>query len=83
MQSPHRLLFVCLDTDHLNAQPRLSLKSFAKTPVIKGISRNPSDIGRESNKLCGIAVMMFDASKDTRGEEARKLVKLVTNALRG
>ena len=37
----------------------------------------------ESGKLCGIAVMMFDAAKDRRGEEARKLVKLVANALRG
>lgn len=37
----------------------------------------------KSGKLCGIAVMMFDAAKDHRGEEARKLVKLVASALRG
>jgi len=37
----------------------------------------------ESGRLCGIAVMMFDASKDQQGKEARKLVKLVADGLRG
>lgn len=36
----------------------------------------------ENAKLCGIAIMMFDAAKDHRGREARKLVKLVASALR-
>ena len=37
----------------------------------------------ESDRLCGISLMMFDAAKDHDGKEARKLVKLVTHALRG
>ncbi len=35
----------------------------------------------QSKKLCGIAIMMFDAAKDADGKEARKVVKLVTAAL--
>jgi len=37
----------------------------------------------ESDRLCGISVMMFDPAKDHDGKEARKLIKLVANALRG
>jgi arginase family enzyme len=34
-----------------------------------------------SGKLCGVALMVFDAAKDADGSQARRIVELVTGAL--
>lgn len=36
----------------------------------------------KSGKLCGIAVMVFNAAKDPKGVEARKVVRLISDVLR-
>jgi arginase len=75
-------IFLHVDIDVLDA----SVVSAQALAVPDGLSseefQKTLHILAESDKLCGIAVMMFDASKDHGGNEARKLVKLVTDALR-
>jgi arginase len=76
-------IFLHVDIDVLDA----SVISAQALTVPDGLSskefQKTLQVLVESNKLCGIAVMMFDAPKDHGGKEARKLVNLVTNALRG
>jgi arginase family enzyme len=35
-----------------------------------------------SGRLCGMAIMVFNAAKDPEGVEARKVVRLVADVLR-
>lgn len=76
-------IFLHVDLDVLDE----SVISAQALPVPDGLSstefQETLQMLARSNKLCGIAIMMFDPSKDHGGKEARKLVELVTNALQG
>lgn len=66
-----------LDETEMSAQSQpvrdgLSIHEFQKT--LQAIVK--------SGKLCGIAIMVFNAIKDTKGLEARKVVRLVADVLR-
>jgi len=50
----------------------LSMGEFQET--LQGLVR--------SGRLCGIAIMVFNAAKDPKGMEARKVVRLITDILR-
>jgi len=50
----------------------LSMLEFQKT--LQGLVR--------SGRLCGVAIMVFNAAKDPKGMEARKVVRLITDILR-
>ena len=54
-------------------------------PVPDGLSKEEFQstlkVLAKSGKLCGLALMVFDAAKDPDGSQARKIVNLVTEAL--
>jgi len=66
-----------LDETEMSAQSLpvrngLSMREFQKT--LKAIVK--------SGKLCGMAIMVFNAAKDPEGVEARKVVRLIADVLR-
>jgi arginase family enzyme len=54
-------------------------------PVPDGLSKEEFQSALKvlvrSGKLCGVALMVFDAAKDADGSQARRIVELVTGAL--
>jgi len=71
-------LYVHIDLDVLDE----SVVSALGLPVPDGLSasefKNTLRVLFASRKLCGVALMVFDAAKDPDGKEARKIVKLIT-----
>lgn len=74
-------LYVHVDLDVLDE----SVVSALGLPVPDGLSESEfKDTLRVlfgSGKLCGVALMVFDAAKDPNAKEARKVVKLIASAL--
>ena len=77
-----RNLYVHVDLDVLDeaemsalslpAQDGLSIREFQET--LQALVK--------SGKLCGMAIMVFNAAKDPKGVEARKVVRLIADVLR-
>lgn len=76
-----RNVYVHVDLDVLD-EADMSAQSL---PVQDGLSmrefRETLQALVKSGKLCGIAVMVFNAAKDPKGVEARKVVRLIADVL--
>ena len=82
LESRCRNLYVHVDLDVLDeaemsalslpAQDGLSIREFQET--LQALVK--------SGKLCGMAIMVFNAAKDPKGVEARKVVRLIADVLR-
>jgi arginase len=74
-------LYIHVDLDVMDE----SVFSAQGLPVPDGLTKiefqSTLKVLTRSPKLCGIAIMVFDASKDPHGREAKKVVELVTDAL--
>jgi len=81
LESKCEHLYVHVDLDVLDE----SVVSAHGLPVPDGLTKiefqNTLKVLAKSPKLRGIAVMVFDAAKDPHGREAKKVVKLVIDAL--
>jgi len=75
-------IYVHIDLDVLDG----TVISAQALPVTDGLSTSEFQKTLQalvkSKQLCGIAIMVFNAAKDSEGKEARKVVKLVSDALR-
>jgi len=75
-------VYVHVDLDVLD-ETEMSAQSL---PVLDGLSmrefRKTLQALVESGKLCGMAIMVFNAAKDPKGVEARKVVRLIADVLR-
>jgi arginase len=82
LESKCDCLYLHVDLDVLDE----SVFSAAGLPVPDGLSRGEfQSIFRalaKSGKLCGVALAAFDAAKDSEGSQARRIVKLVSEALK-
>ncbi len=76
-----RNLYVHVDLDVLD-EAEVSAQSL---PVQDGLSMHEFQETIQtlvkSRKLCGMAIMVFNAAKDPKGVEARKIVRLITDVL--
>jgi len=61
-----------MSAQSLPARDGLSMGEFQKT--LQALVR--------SGRLCGMAIMVFNAAKDPKGVEARKVVRLIAEVLR-
>jgi arginase len=81
LESKCGCLYLHIDLDVLDT----SVFSAQGLPVPDGLSKeefqNTLKILARSGKLCGVALMVFDAARDVNGSQARKIVELVTGAL--
>jgi len=77
-----RNLYVHVDLDVLD-EAEMSAQSL---PVQDGLSMREFQETLQalvkSGKLCGMAIMVFNAAKDPKGVEARKVVRLIADVLR-
>jgi len=75
-------VYVHVDLDVLD-ETAMSAQSY---PVGDGLSMHESQETLQglvrSGKLCGMAIMVFNAAKDPKGVEARKVVRLIADVLR-
>jgi arginase len=81
LESKCGYLYLHIDLDVLDT----SVFSAQGLPVPDGLSKEEFQstlrILVRSGKLCGVALMVFDAAKDADGSQARRIVELVTGAL--
>ena len=74
-------LYLHIDLDVLDP----SVFSAQGLPVPDGLSKEEFQstlkVLVKSGKLCGVALMVFDAAKDADGSQAKRIVELVTGAL--
>ena len=75
-------IYVHVDLDVLD-ETEMSAQSL---PVRDGLSMREFQETLQalvkSGRLCGMAIMVFNAAKDTKGVEARKVVRLIADVLR-
>jgi arginase len=81
LQSKCDCVYLHIDLDVLDE----SVFSAQGLPVPDGLSKeefqNTLKVLVKSGKLCGLALMVFDAAKDADGSQAKRIVELVTGAL--
>jgi arginase len=81
LESKCGCLYLHIDLDVLDT----SVFSAQGLPVPDGLSKEEFQsalrILVRSGKLCGVALMVFDAAKDADGSQARRIVELVAGAL--
>jgi len=81
LQSKCDCLYLHIDLDVLDE----SVFSAQGLPVPDGLSKEEFQstirVLVKSGKLCGLALMVFDAAKDADGSQAKRVVELVTGAL--
>jgi arginase len=81
LESKCDCLYLHIDLDVLDT----AVFSAQGLPVPDGLSKEEFQsilkVLVRSGKLCGVALMVFDAAKDADGSQARRIVELVTGAL--
>jgi arginase len=81
LESHCSCVYLHVDLDVLDT----SVFSAQGLPVPDGLSKEEFQsilkLLARSGKLCGVALMVFDAAKDADGSQARRIVELVTDAL--
>jgi arginase len=81
VESKCSYLYLHIDLDVLDT----SVFSAQGLPVPDGLSKEEFQSALKilvgSGKLCGVALMAFDAAKDADGSQARKIMELVTEVL--
>jgi len=81
LESKCDYVYLHIDLDVLDE----SVLSAQGLPVPDGLSKEEFQstltVLVKSGKLCGLALMAFDAAKDTDGSQAKRIVKLVAEAL--
>jgi arginase len=81
LESKCGCLYLHIDLDVLD----MSVFSAQGLPVPDGLSKEEFQSTLKvlvtSGKLCGVALMVFDASKDANGSQARRIVELVAGTL--
>ena len=81
LESKCGCLYLHVDLDALDP----SVFSAQGLPVPDGLSKEEFQstlkVLATSGKLCGVALMVFDAAKDADGSQARRIVELVSGAL--
>jgi arginase len=81
LESKCGCLYLHIDLDVLD----MSVFSAQGLPVPDGLSKEEFQstikVLVKSGKLCGVALMVFDAAKDADGSQARRIVELVAGTL--